>query len=77
MRFGDYIRDRRRELEWTQPDAAEKIGIEQSYLSKLESGKSYPSEDVFAALKATYKIDMDDLNVKLFSGELDQLGNIA
>lgn len=77
MRFGDYIRDQRRALQWTQPEAAQQIGIEQSYLSKLESGKSFPSEDVFASIKAAYKIDVDDLNKCLFPGELDQLREIG
>lgn len=77
MRFGDYIRALRRKLQWTQPDAAQKIGIEQSYLSKLESGKSFPSEDVFTSIKAVYNIDVDDLNAKLFPGEIDQLREIS
>ncbi|MEM7638075.1 MAG: helix-turn-helix transcriptional regulator [Pseudomonadota bacterium] len=77
MRFGDYIRDQRRDLQWTQPEAAQQIGIEQSYLSKLESGKSFPSEEVFASIKAAYKIDVDDLSKRLFPGELDQLREIG
>ncbi|MEO1187669.1 MAG: helix-turn-helix domain-containing protein [Pseudomonadota bacterium] len=77
MRFGDYLRDQRRDLQWTQPEAAQQIGIEQSYLSKLESGKSFPSEEVFASIKAAYKIDVDDLNKRLFPGELDQLREIG
>lgn len=76
MRFGDYIRQQRRTLNWTQPEAAQKIGIEQSYLSKLESGKSYPSEDVFASIRQTYKFDLADLQAQLFAGELDQLREI-
>lgn len=76
MRFGDYIRQQRRTLNWTQPEAAQKIGIEQSYLSKLESGKSYPSEDVFASIREAYKFDLADLNTRLFAGELDQLREI-
>lgn len=77
MRFGDYIRALRRELQWTQPEAAQQIGIEQSYLSKLESGKSYPSEDVFSSMKSVYNIDVADLNSRLFAGELDQLREIS
>ncbi len=77
MRFGDYIRDIRRSLKWTQPEAAKEIGIEQSYLSKLESGKSYPSEDVFSSLMMAYKIDLTDLKNKLFSAELDRLREIS
>ncbi|MGH8401734.1 MAG: helix-turn-helix domain-containing protein, partial [Gammaproteobacteria bacterium] len=35
---------------FTQPALAEKADIEQSYLSKLENGRSKPSEDVLARL---------------------------
>lgn len=77
MRFGDYIREKRRRLKWTQPQAAKEIGIEQSYLSKLESGKSHPSEDVFSSLKEVYKLDLAELKNKLFPGELDRLREIS
>lgn len=77
MRFGDYIRDLRNGLRWTQPEAASKIGIEQSYLSKLESGKSYPSEDVFSGLLAAYTIDLSEMSAQLFPGELDKLREIS
>lgn len=77
MRFGDYIRDKRRGLEWTQPQAAKQIGIEQSYLSKLESGKSYPSEDVFLSLMEAYALDLSDFKDKVFSSELDRLREIS
>ncbi|MCR9271195.1 MAG: helix-turn-helix domain-containing protein [Hyphomonadaceae bacterium] len=77
MRFGDYIRDVRRQLNWTQPEAAREIGIEQSYLSKLESGKSYPSEDVFSSIIGRYSIDVSTLNQSLFPAELDRLRDIT
>jgi len=77
MRFGDYIREVRRSCEWTQPAAAKEIGIEQSYLSKLESGKPYPSEEVFSSLISAYKIDLSDLTSKLFPAELDQLREVS
>ena len=77
MRFGDYIRDVRRRLNWTQPEAAREIGIEQSYLSKLESGKSYPSEEVFSSIISRYSIDVSTLNQSLFPAELDRLRDIA
>lgn len=77
MRFGDYIRDVRRGLNWSQPEAAKEIGIEQSYLSKLESGKSYPSEEVFSSIISRYCIDVSTLNQSLFPAELDRLRDIA
>ena len=77
MRFGDYIREVRRRLQWTQPEASREIGIEQSYLSKLESGKSYPSEDVLSSIVEAYQIDVSDLNEALFAGELDRLRDVT
>lgn len=40
MTFADKIRSLRLALDLTQPELADAIGIEQSYLSKLETGKS-------------------------------------
>ena len=46
MTLGEKIKLLRTELEMTQPELAEKAGIEQSYLSKLENGKGSPSFDI-------------------------------
>ena len=73
MKFGDYLRNCRDKLEWTQPEAAAKIEIEQSYLSKLETGKSYPSEEIFNKLIEVYQIDADELYEKISSEELAKL----
>jgi len=77
MKFGDYIRQKRENAGWTQPEAAAKIDIEQSYLSKLETGKSYPSDDIFRRLETAYALDMSDLGQKVFSAELDKLREIS
>ncbi|WP_262692532.1 helix-turn-helix domain-containing protein [Kordiimonas aestuarii] len=77
MKFGDYIRQKREKNGWTQPEAAARAGIEQSYLSKLETGKSYPSEDIFGRLVKTYDINIDDLSQKVFAAELDKLREIG
>ena len=76
MKFGDYLRIKREEREWTQPQAADRIGIEQSYLSKLETGKSYPSEDIFDRLKETYAINTDEMSERVESAELVKLKDI-
>ncbi|TNE61463.1 MAG: XRE family transcriptional regulator [Alphaproteobacteria bacterium] len=76
MKFGDYIRQKREKNGWTQPEAAARANIEQSYLSKLETGKSYPSEDIFGRLIQIYDIDMDDLCRTVTPGELDTLREI-
>jgi transcriptional regulator with XRE-family HTH domain len=76
MKFGDYIRGLRERERLNQPEAAAKVSIEQSYLSKLETGKSYPSEDIFNRLVKAYKIDTAEMSKQLFSGELDKLREI-
>jgi transcriptional regulator with XRE-family HTH domain len=77
MRFGDYLRQKREEKNWTQPEASAAAGIEQSYLSKLETGKSWPSEDVFARVASAYGIDVDDMVRSVASSELSRLREIA
>ncbi len=77
MRFGEYIRGLREKNGWTQPEAAARISVEQSYLSKLETGKSYPSEDVFTKLMSVYSIDISKMNSDLFSEEIEKLREIA
>ncbi len=76
MKFGDYLRLQREQKAWTQPEAAAKAEIEQSYLSKLETGKSYPSEEIFERLVDAYGIDMDDMSHAVAAGELDRLREI-
>lgn len=76
MKFGDYLRLQREQKGWTQPDAAARADIEQSYLSKLETGKSYPSEEIFERLVGAYGIDMDDLSHAVAADELDRLREI-
>ena len=76
MQFGEYLKKRRTELGWTQPEAAAKAGIEQSYLSKLENGKSLPSEDVYQRLVEAFSLDTEALVAALYPAELDRLREI-
>ncbi len=77
MRFGEYIRNIREKNGWTQPEAAARVPVEQSYLSKMETGKSYPSEDIFSKLVSAYSIDIDKMCNAIFSAELDKLREIS
>lgn len=76
MKFGEYLKNRRTELGWTQPDAAAKAQIEQSYLSKLETGKSFPSEDVYQRLVEAFSLDTEAMVGALYPAELDRLREI-
>jgi transcriptional regulator with XRE-family HTH domain len=61
MSFPDNLRTLRLTRGLTQPALAEKAGIEQSYLSKLENGRSRPSEDVVARLAQALDIKPEAL----------------
>lgn len=76
MKFGEYLRHKRAERGWTQPEAAARAKIEQSYLSKLENGKSIPSGDIYHRLVDAYGIDAQEMVGVLFPGELDRLREI-
>lgn len=67
MNLGEKLRQLRQDRDLTQPELAEAMGIEQSYLSKLENGKYVPSSDVFSQL-----LDALDMQVGDLVDELDQ-----
>jgi transcriptional regulator with XRE-family HTH domain len=50
MNFGEKLKQIRTDKNLTQPQLSAAIGIEQSYLSKLENDKSQPSADMFSAI---------------------------
>ena len=60
MNFGEKLKQIRTERNLTQPQLAEAIGIEQSYLSKLENDKSIPSADMFNTIIKTLALDPKD-----------------
>jgi transcriptional regulator with XRE-family HTH domain len=65
--LGDYIRNKREKLRQKDPryslrQVAYRIGIEPSYLSKMERGEqSYLSEEKIVALAKDLKLDKDRL----------------
>lgn len=61
MDFGEKIKSLRQERSWTQPQLAQEMGMEQSYLSKLENGKSIPSPDTFSLFMRVFEQRADEL----------------
>ena len=76
MKFGEKLRQLRQERKLTQPELAEAMGIEQSYLSKLENEKSLPSQDVLSRILAVFEIGVDQLVSDLDQGTRNQLRQI-
>lgn len=81
MYFGEKVRQLRSERNLTQPQLAQAIGIEQSYLSKLENDKSVPSADIFQAILRAFAIDVPALlagvDEKQVRSELRQVPEVA
>lgn len=81
MNFGEKVRQLRSERNLTQPQLAQLIGIEQSYLSKLENDKSVPSADVFQAVLKAFSIDvatfLEGVDEKLVYRDLRQVPEVA
>lgn len=81
MNLGDRLKQLRTDNNWTQPQAAEAIGIEQSYLSKLENEKSAPSADIFQAILKAYKIDVSKflagIDTQYIDRQLRQIPEVA
>lgn len=61
MTLGEKLRALRSTSGWTQPEFARKLGIEQSYLSKLENDKSIPSTEMFDKLCTAYEVTPDEI----------------
>jgi transcriptional regulator with XRE-family HTH domain len=55
--FGQVIRNRRRELNLTLKQVAERIGTSKPYIAHLESGHRHPSDKVVARLARALGLD--------------------
>jgi len=76
MNFGEKLKQLRTDRNLTQPQLAEAIGIEQSYLSKLENDKSVPSAETFQAILKGLQLDAGDLLDGIDGKSIDQLRQI-
>ncbi|KAA1165392.1 helix-turn-helix domain-containing protein [Pseudoalteromonas fuliginea] len=57
--LGIELKRLRANKKWTQAFAAREIGIQQSYLSKLENGQFIPSLDVLEKLSMCYEVSFE------------------
>jgi transcriptional regulator with XRE-family HTH domain len=81
MNFGDRIKQLRNQKNLTQPQLALAIGIEQSYLSKLENDKSVPGADIFQSILRAFNIDvatfLEGVDDNIVHRELRQVPEVA
>ncbi len=59
------LRKIRIKKDWTQGFASKQIGIQQSYLSKLENGQAIPSTEIIEAIAKAYSIDKNSFAADL------------
>ncbi len=67
--LGETIRDRRRELDITQRDLADRVGIDFTYLSKVENGRGDPPSDE-TLVKIARGLDLDELELLGLAGKV-------
>lgn len=60
MTLGEYLKQQRIEQDLSQAELAEKMGVEQSYLSKLEGERSLPSAEILAAWHTALSLELED-----------------
>jgi len=59
MTLGEQLKKLRQERELSQPELSALVGIEQSYLSKLENDKSVPSNEIFQKILTSLNINLE------------------
>jgi transcriptional regulator with XRE-family HTH domain len=60
-KFGQTIRDRRRQLDMTQEEVAKRIKTSTPYVGHIESGKRHPSDEVLSRLADTLGFNRREL----------------
>src|SRR5260370_42568720 len=60
-KFGQVIRDRRRQSELTQQQVAKKVGTSTPYVGHLEAGKRHPSDEIVTRLADALGFDRREL----------------
>lgn len=73
--LGDYIRHERQHRRWTQRDLAQRSGVAQAYISKLENDpKVRPSAEVVNALARAFAVPLEQV-LQAAGMEVPQLPN--
>ncbi|WP_113906710.1 helix-turn-helix domain-containing protein [Aliidiomarina celeris] len=81
MTLGEFLKQQRAQHGLSQADLAEQMGIEQSYLSKLESDRSMPSADIFTRWLNSLNISLSEVlqpfDHSYVQGKLRQIPQVA
>lgn len=61
VKIGKNLKKARLNMEYTQHDVAEKVGIHVNYYAKIERGEVRPSLDTFEEILKTLKVKSSDV----------------
>ena len=61
MKFSDNLKKLRKDMNLSQEDLADKLGVSRQSISKWESGVVYPEMDKMVQLCKIFNLSMDDL----------------
>ena len=61
LSFGQMVRDRRRQLELTQEELAQRIRTSTPYIGHIESGKRHPSDEILTRMADVLGFDRREL----------------
>ena len=61
MKFSDNLKKLRKDMNLSQEDLADKLGVSRQSISKWESGVVYPEMDKMVQLCKLFNVSMDDL----------------
>lgn len=59
--LGLNIRAKRKERKWTQPQLAEKVGVDRKAISAYETATSMPRADVLLLMAECFECSIDEL----------------
>lgn len=59
--FGEYIKCKREELDYSLREFARKVEITATFLSDIEKGVRYPSDEVLNKIAAKLEVDFEEL----------------
>lgn len=65
--IADKIKTARKKAKLKQSELAEKIGISEKHLSKIETGKNFPALDNFLKMIEVLNLNLEDFGIKIVS----------
>lgn len=63
--LGLFLKEKRMERRFSLRFVAEKVGVSANFLSLVERGECFPSDDVLMELSSFYSVDFDRLKIMM------------